>query len=59
MTARWNVDTGPETSAWQGAKKAGALGLVSSQLTRRVRRSVLILFFACVLGVPLTTDYQD
>lgn len=45
MTARWNVDMGPETSAWQGTKKAGALGLVSSQLTKRVRRSLLIFFF--------------
>lgn len=52
MTARWNVDMGPETSAWQGTKKAGALGLVSSQLTKRVRRSLLIFFFA---GVSLTT----
>lgn len=55
MTARWNVDIGPETSTWQGTKKAGALGLVSSQLTKRVRRSLLI---------PPTprrgpADYQD
>lgn len=54
MTARWNVDMGPETSAWQGTKKAGALGLVSSQLTKRVRRSLLIFFFCWGL-----TDYQD
>lgn len=45
LTARWNVDMGPEISAWQGSRKAGALGLVSSQLTERVGRSLLIFFF--------------
>lgn len=55
MTARWNVDMGPKTSAWQGTRKAEDLSLVSSQLTKKVRISLLIflnLFFA---GVPLTT----
>lgn len=45
MTARWNVDMGPKTFAWQGIRKAGDLGLVRSQLTKKVRRSLLIFFF--------------
>ena len=52
LTARWNVDTGPETSAGQGSRKAGALGLVNSHLRERVRRSLLIFPWD-------PTDYQD